>query len=80
METPERTAKSVLEEVQQRYPGQYPDAQLRTLQRRVQRWRAQAILVFDDQWVQEDVLTGQAFLRPLRATSERPVVEREALG
>jgi hypothetical protein len=65
-ETPERTAKSVLLELQQRYPGQYPDEQLRTLQRRVQAWRAEAILVFDEQWLKEEVLIEQILPRPLR--------------
>ncbi len=67
MERPERTAKSVLQELQQRYPGQYGDAQLRTLQRRVRTWRARAILVFDDGWLEEDMMAGHAFPRPLRA-------------
>src|SRR5258708_31453026 len=56
---PERTAKAALLELQSRYPGQFPDAQLRTLQRRVQVWRAQVILTFDDQWLHEDILAGQ---------------------
>ena len=64
----ERTAKSVLLELQQRYPGQYPDEQLRTLQRRVQAWRAEAILVFDDHWLSEEVLIGQMHPRPLRGS------------
>ncbi len=67
-ETPERTAKSVLLELQQRYPGHYPDEQLRTLQRRVQAWRAEAILVFDDHWLSEEVLIGQGGPRPLRGS------------
>jgi transposase len=33
-------ANTLLEIVQQRYPGKYPDTVLRTLQRRVKRWRA----------------------------------------
>lgn len=36
---PSRTAKELLLELQQFYPGVFPDAQLRTLQRRLQRWR-----------------------------------------
>jgi hypothetical protein len=70
MEQPERTAKSVLQELQQRYPGQYGDELLRTLQRRVRRWRAGAILIFDDAWLEEDVSAGHAFPRPLRAANE----------
>jgi hypothetical protein len=67
MERPERTAKSVLQELQQRYPGQYGDDQLQTLQRRVRTWRARAILVFDDGWLEEDIMAGHAFPRPVRA-------------
>jgi len=64
---PERTAKSIFVALQQRYPGQFPDVQLRTLQRRVQVWRADALLTFDDQWLHEDVLTPQILPPPLRA-------------
>jgi hypothetical protein len=71
--TPERTAKSVFVELQQRYPGQFPDVQLRTLQRRVQTWRAQAILAFDDQWLQEEVLLSQVVAPSLRAIHESDV-------
>ncbi len=66
---PERTAKSVFAELQRRYPGQFPDVQLRTLQRRVQVWRADALLTFDDQWLQEDMLVPQVLPAPLRALS-----------
>ncbi|MGE0171128.1 MAG: IS21 family transposase [Nocardioides sp.] len=31
---------TLLEEIQKRYPGEYPDSTLRTLQRRVRRWKA----------------------------------------
>lgn len=65
---PDRTAQSVLAELQQRYPGQFPDAQLRTMQRRIRHWRAQVILAFDDQWLQEDrMMDGQSLPRSLRA-------------
>lgn len=37
---PKLEARTLLEELQNRYPGQYPDKQLRTLQRRVKQWRA----------------------------------------
>ena len=70
--TPERTTKSVFAEVQQRYPGQFPASQLRTLQRRVKAWRAQAILTFDDQWLQEEVLLALALPRPLQAVTSSP--------
>jgi hypothetical protein len=41
---PERTGRAVFDELQQRYPGQYPDTQLRTLQRHIQLWRARTVL------------------------------------
>jgi hypothetical protein len=71
---PERTAKAVFVELQQRDPGQFPDVQLRTLQRRVQAWRAQTILTFDDHWLQEDVLVDQVIPRPLRAIHESDAI------
>lgn len=37
---PNLQARTLLEELQQRYEGQYPDSLLRTLQRRVRQWRA----------------------------------------
>ena len=36
---PEATAKSLWERLDQKYPGQYPKSQLRTLQRRIGEWR-----------------------------------------
>lgn len=51
---PERTAKSLLVELQQRYPDTYQDGQLRTLQRRVQEWRANTIITFNEMCVLED--------------------------
>jgi len=39
-ETPELEAKTLFEQLQQEQPGRYEPGQLRTLQRRVQRWRA----------------------------------------
>jgi hypothetical protein len=64
---PERTAKSVLAELQQRYPGQFPNVQLRTLQRRVACWRATMITTFDDAWLADEVLFEASLPRPLRA-------------
>jgi len=55
---PERTAKSILQKLQDRYGGQYKDEQLRTLQRRVQSWRARAIITFDDEWINSDPLAN----------------------
>ena len=51
---PERTAKSVFQELQSKYPGWFSSGQLRTLQRRVQTWRAETILAFDDQHLREE--------------------------
>ena len=36
---PDSTAKSLMERLQQDYPGRFPDVQLRTLQRRIREWR-----------------------------------------
>ena len=38
---PSLDALTLLEDLQERYPGSYPDSLLRTLQRRVKAWRAQ---------------------------------------
>ncbi len=38
--SPKLEARTLLEELQKRYPSQYPEKQLRTLQRRVKKWRA----------------------------------------
>jgi len=64
---PERAAKDALRELQQRYPGQFIDGQLRTLQRRVQAWRAKITIAFNDQWLREEILAGQQFPRALQA-------------
>ena len=66
---PERTAKAAFRSLQQRYPGQFPDVQLRTLQRRVKEWRANVIIAFDDQWLREEVLAEQVVPVPLRAVA-----------
>jgi len=63
---PARTAMSVFLELEQRFPNRYSDGQLRTLQRRVQEWRARSIVAFDQQWLQEEVLVKQTLSRPLR--------------
>jgi hypothetical protein len=64
---PERTAKSLLQELQELYPGKYTDNQLRTLQRRVRSWRTKTILAFDDQWLQEEILVTGSLPRQLYA-------------
>lgn len=38
--SPNLEARTLLEELQREYPDQYPDKQLRTLQRRVRQWKA----------------------------------------
>jgi hypothetical protein len=38
-ETPEATAKSLWERLDQKHPGRFPGGQLRTLQRRIREWR-----------------------------------------
>jgi hypothetical protein len=68
-EQPERTAKSVFQDLQQRYPGQFPDVQLRTLQRRVKVWRSGVILAFDDHWLSKEVLATGVLPPPLRAVA-----------
>jgi hypothetical protein len=40
---PERTAPSLLRELQARYPGQFSERQVRTLERRVKAWRAESL-------------------------------------
>lgn len=62
---PERTAKSLFLELQKLYPDQYPAGQLRTLQRRIQEWRAKAILTFDKRWLEEGHLLEKEFPLPL---------------
>jgi len=61
--SPERTAKSVFDSLQAKYPGQFTLGQLRTLQRRVQTWRAGTILAFDDQYLQEEKF-GEQMMPP----------------
>jgi hypothetical protein len=75
---PERTAKSVLQELQVRYPGQYPAKQLRTLQHRVKEWRTRTLLAFDERWLSEELLVGQTLPGPLRARGDRLGAKPEA--
>lgn len=65
---PGRTAKSLFQEVQERYPGQYPDRLLRTLQRRVKIWRKQVVIEFDDTLLHDSSLLQGASPTVLRAT------------
>jgi hypothetical protein len=43
---PDRTGVAIFAELQQRYPGRFPDCQVRTLQRGIGKWRAQVLLTF----------------------------------
>lgn len=61
---PERTAKSIFQELQQRDPARHPAGQLRTLQRRIKELRAKAILAFSDGWLAEDTPLGVAAPAP----------------
>jgi hypothetical protein len=71
---PERTAKSVFDSLQAKYPGRFTSGQLRTLQRRVQTWRAGTILAFDDQYLQEEKF-GEEMMPPRLAV----IAEKGAL-
>jgi len=66
-ERPELTARSILDQLQQQYPGEYPDNQLRTLQRRVKKWRASVMIQFDNAWSGEEELAGMTLPNPPRA-------------
>jgi hypothetical protein len=41
---PERNGRSVFDELQRLYPGQFANGQLRTLQRHIAVWRAKTVL------------------------------------
>jgi len=58
-EEPERTAKSLLRQLQERHPGQYGAGQLRTLQRRVKEWRKEAIIQFNEEWLGQERRSGE---------------------
>jgi hypothetical protein len=63
---PERNGRSVFDELQLRYPSQFTNGQIRTLQRHIAVWRAHTILAFDDEWSDEAVDAGQILPQPLR--------------
>jgi len=65
---PERTARAVFDELQHRDPDRYTGGQLRTLQRHVQRWRAEMLLVFEESWLDSDGLTNPRLAGALHAT------------
>jgi hypothetical protein len=68
---PERTAKAMFQELQDRHPGQFTDSQVRTLQRRVKEWRERSLVQFDAAWLDQDALAG-AVLPPRLKASVNP--------
>lgn len=52
--SPETTAKKLLGQLQLDKPGAFPDRLLRTLQRKVSKWRATTLIEFISPWSQED--------------------------
>jgi hypothetical protein len=66
---PERTGVSIFQELQTRYPGRFPDVQVRTLQRGLQKVRKHIILQFDDHWMAMEVINGQPPAPVLRAVA-----------
>ena len=66
---PERTAKSLFDELCERYPGQFTPGQLRTLQHRVKAWRAASLVAFDAQWLSNDPLAAPPSAGTLRAVA-----------
>jgi hypothetical protein len=82
---PERTAKAAFQALQQRSPGQFPDVQLRTLQRRVQRWRASVLVAFEEHWLDAEVPATAMPAPALRAVvisagAECPASHRSSVG
>jgi hypothetical protein len=64
---PERNGRSIFNELQQRYPGQFADGQLQTLQRHIAVRRAKTVLAFDDGVVDDVAQVALASLpHPLR--------------
>lgn len=66
---PDSTTKALFRELQRRHPGQFPRVQLRTLQRKLAKRRAQAVLTFDDGWLVEERLGEGERPRPLRVVA-----------
>lgn len=58
---PQATAKGLLEKLQRSQPGSYPNQLLRTLQRKVSRWRASTLLELVSPWHQD--IPGELSLR-----------------
>lgn len=58
---PERTAKSIFDELRQKHPGKFKEGQLRSMQRRVKAWRSKAVLTFDYEWLSAELLARNKF-------------------
>ena len=69
---PERNSRSIFDELQQRYPGQFASGQLRTLQRHIAAWRAKTVLSFDNGWPDgAEPATLESLPRPLRVAVDQ---------
>jgi hypothetical protein len=76
---PERNGRSIFDELQRRYPGQFADGQQRTLQRHIAVWRANTVLAFDDDATEDIERIALASLpRPLRVTTDVASAEHSA--
>jgi hypothetical protein len=68
---PERNGRSIFNELQRRYPGQFANGQLRTLQRHIATWRAKIVLAFDDGWADDvEHVALDSLPRPLRVADQ----------
>jgi hypothetical protein len=72
---PERTGRSVFDELRARYPSQFAKGQLRTLHRHIAAWRAKTVLAFDD-GVTDDLehMALASLPRPLHVAVEAAAV------
>jgi hypothetical protein len=76
---PERNGRSIFDELQQRYSGQFANTQLRTLQRHIAVWRANTVLAFDDNAIEDIERIALASLpRPLRVATDVATAEHSA--
>ncbi len=64
---PELTATLMLLKLQENYPGEYKNSQLRTLQRRVKAWRKKAIIMYEDKVLEEDLIIKSGGTYKLKA-------------
>jgi hypothetical protein len=69
----------VFDELQQRYPGQLTDRQIRTLQRHIQVWRVHTVLTFgDDGWFDGLARQDPACRRRCRSASILPTMGEQS--